>query len=166
MSTHSPSSSNGGNSQSASFVNRQPPSLYGDNSQSDSFVCGQSSSPSCDTSPVMVTTNSTMNVPTTLPSIGTTTSPLNVPPDFVISTQSPVDDQLPIQNDSSMDHDFKLHPLHTMKKLEQYIHSPNEELLAQSVKYHYDDLENSLDLDNTIDQAQKEQMDPKSFKIF
>ncbi|GJZ42087.1 receptor-like protein kinase HERK 1 [Tanacetum coccineum] len=110
-------------------------------------------------SPLMVTTTSAVN--------SLTTSPANEHlPGVVVSTQSRVDDQLPIKYDSSMEQGFTLHPLYTMKKLERYIHYPNEELLFQLVRYHYNDIENNLDLDDMIDQALKEQMDPESFKIF
>nr|GEV28949.1 receptor-like protein kinase HERK 1 [Tanacetum cinerariifolium] len=112
-------------------------------------------------SPALVTTTSAVNLPTTSPA-----EPTAAASPAMVTTTSSVNDQLPIQYDSSTKQDFTLHPLYTMKRLELYIHNPNEELLAQLVRYHYDDLENNLDLDDMIDQALKEQMDPESFKIF
>ncbi|KAK9058890.1 hypothetical protein SSX86_023734 [Deinandra increscens subsp. villosa] len=57
---------------------------------------------------------------------------------------------------------FVLQPLFTMKRLDRYLHTANEELLAEIVKSHYDE-EN---LDDIIDPALRKQMHPKSFKIF
>ncbi|KAK1434626.1 hypothetical protein QVD17_00374 [Tagetes erecta] len=57
---------------------------------------------------------------------------------------------------------FRLQPLFTMKRLDQYMHSPNEEILAQLAKSHYEE----ESLDDIIDPDLRRQMDPKSFKIF
>ncbi|XP_076940034.1 uncharacterized protein LOC143609052 [Bidens hawaiensis] len=63
---------------------------------------------------------------------------------------------------SSKEQGFALQPLFTMKRLDQYLHTPYQDLLAQLAKSHYDE-EN---LDDIIDPALREQMDPESFKIF
>ncbi|KAI3826034.1 hypothetical protein L1987_00076 [Smallanthus sonchifolius] len=69
---------------------------------------------------------------------------------------------LPRKSYSTKEHHFILQPMFTMKRLDQFLHAPNEELLAPQIKSHYEE-EN---LDDMIDQALRKQMDPKSFKIF
>ncbi|KAM0012665.1 putative protein kinase RLK-Pelle-DLSV family [Helianthus debilis subsp. tardiflorus] len=69
---------------------------------------------------------------------------------------------LPGKSYSMKEHCFILQPLFTMKRLDQYLHMPNEEILAQLAKSHYEE-EN---LDDIIDPALREQMDPESLKIF
>ncbi|KAF5767987.1 putative protein kinase RLK-Pelle-CrRLK1L-1 family [Helianthus annuus] len=69
---------------------------------------------------------------------------------------------LPEKSYSTKEHCFILQPLFTMKRLDQYLHMPNEEILAQLAKSHYEE-EN---LDDIIDPALREQMDPESLKIF
>ncbi|KAD5802990.1 hypothetical protein E3N88_14350 [Mikania micrantha] len=57
---------------------------------------------------------------------------------------------------------FMLHPFFTMKRLDQYMHAPNEELLAQVAKSHYE--ENKLD--DVINSDLRKQMDQESLNIF
>ncbi|XP_076881456.1 uncharacterized protein LOC143529577 [Bidens hawaiensis] len=68
----------------------------------------------------------------------------------------------PRKSYSSKEQRFTLEPLFTMKRLDKYLHMPNEELLAQLAKSHYDE-EN---LDDIIDPVLRDQMDPESSKIF
>nr|GEU35213.1 kinase-like domain-containing protein [Tanacetum cinerariifolium] len=53
-------------------------------------------------------------------------------------------------------------PLYTMKRLDQYIHSPNDELLAKLAKSHYD----KSTLGDIIDPALRKQMAQRSFDLF
>ncbi|GJV34303.1 hypothetical protein Tco_1394703 [Tanacetum coccineum] len=64
----------------------------------------------------------------------------------------------PIKSHSSMKKPFKQNPLYTMRKLEQYIHSPEEKLLTQLVKKNLDEMIHPAII--------RDQMDPTSFKIF
>ncbi|KAJ0625045.1 putative non-specific serine/threonine protein kinase [Helianthus annuus] len=49
-----------------------------------------------------------------------------------------------------------------MKRVDRYAHSPNEDLLTQVAKAHYEE----ETLDDIIDPALRKQMDQESFKIF
>ncbi|GJW36960.1 kinase-like domain, phloem protein 2-like protein [Tanacetum coccineum] len=70
---------------------------------------------------------------------------------------------LPMEaNSSPKEQRFTLHPFFTMKRLEQYLHSPTEELLAQSVKSLYEQGK----LGDMIDPDLWKQMNPQSFNIF
>nr|GFA20951.1 kinase-like domain-containing protein [Tanacetum cinerariifolium] len=83
-------------------------------------------------------------------------------------TQHDPHTEVPEQTDlspSSIDSSSKeqpFNPLYTMKRLDQYIHSPNDELLAQLAKSHYD----KCTLGNIIDPALRKQMAPRSFDLF
>ncbi|XP_071720199.1 uncharacterized protein [Rutidosis leptorrhynchoides] len=66
------------------------------------------------------------------------------------------------ESDSMNEQIYILHPLYTMKKLEEYIHNPKEGLLAQLVKSCYDD----ESLKDMIDPTLLEQIDHESFKLY
>nr|XP_043638914.1 uncharacterized protein LOC122610010 isoform X3 [Erigeron canadensis] len=74
----------------------------------------------------------------------------------------PTDKPIPSPSNALSGKSYPLQPLFTMKRLDQYLHTPYHELLAQLAKSHYDE-EN---LDDIVDPALREQMDPESFKIF
>ncbi|KAD5803003.1 hypothetical protein E3N88_14363 [Mikania micrantha] len=57
---------------------------------------------------------------------------------------------------------FMLQPLFTMKRLDRYLRTPNEELLAHVAKSHYEE----DNLDDIINQDLRKQMDQESLKIF
>ncbi|GKB91794.1 kinase-like domain-containing protein [Tanacetum coccineum] len=66
---------------------------------------------------------------------------------------------------SSVDSSSKeqpFNPLYTMKRLDQYIHSPNDELLARLAKSHYD----KFTLGDIIDPDLRKQMAQRSFDLF
>lgn len=67
-----------------------------------------------------------------------------------------------IKSSSSKNQRFILNPLFTMKGLKKYTHSPNEELLSQSAKSHYEE----GTLYDVIHPDLRIRMDPQSFDIF
>ncbi|KAK9058426.1 hypothetical protein SSX86_023268 [Deinandra increscens subsp. villosa] len=86
-----------------------------------------------------------------------------VPAHAPIPPAAAADDSLVPRNSySSKERRFILEPVFTMKRLDQYVHTTNEELLADLANSHYDD----ETLDDIIDPALRKQMHPKSFKIF
>ncbi|KAK9076093.1 hypothetical protein SSX86_004426 [Deinandra increscens subsp. villosa] len=90
----------------------------------------------------------------------------DVPGDTLVPAQAPTPaaNAPPRKSHSLKQEHFTLHPLFTMKRLDQYLHNSNEKLLAEVAKLHYDD--EDLNLDDLIDPALRKQMDSNSLKIF